>query len=98
MHAFGRLAPLALACAFAVLLGSAGCARAGEQPFGRLSVDQVADKLGNPGVFVYDNNSKETYAAGHVPGATWLDYDEVSASDLPNDKAATLIFYCKNDR
>jgi hypothetical protein len=92
IHAFVRLAALAL-----VLASTTACTRSAEEPFGRLSVDEVADKLGNPGVYVYDNNPKERYAAGHVPGATWLDYDQVSASDLPQDKAATLIFYCANE-
>ena len=89
-----RLAAVPLA--IILLLGLAGSARAAEDPFGRLTIDQVAGKLGKPGVFIYDNNDKETYASGHVPGATWLDYDSVKASDLAKDKTATLIFYCEN--
>lgn len=93
-----RLAAVPLAVVlFLGLLGSgSGSARAAAEPFGRLSVDQVASMLGKPGTFIYDNNSRESFASGHVPGATWLDYDSVKASDLPKDKTATLIFYCAN--
>jgi len=75
----------------------AGRGFAAEEPFGRLGVGEVAAKLGQPGVFVYDNNSKEKYASGHVPTAKWVAFDEVQAKDLPVDKAATLIFYCANE-
>jgi hypothetical protein len=78
-----------------LLLG--GAARAADDPFGKLTVDAVAGKLGHPGVFVYDNNPPEKFAAGHLPGAKWLEHDHVAASDLPSDKTATLIFYCANE-
>ncbi|HKA86117.1 MAG TPA: rhodanese-like domain-containing protein [Haliangiales bacterium] len=94
VHSFGTIAAVVLVA----ILGSAGCHKSGPEAFGQLTVDQVADKLGKPGVFVYDNNPQERYAKGHVPGAKWVDYEEVSASDLPADKAATLIFYCANER
>jgi hypothetical protein len=59
-----------------------------------LTVDQVAagDKI-----FVYDDNSKDTWAEGHVPGAKWLDEDHVTAGDLPSDKTAYLVFYCHSE-
>jgi hypothetical protein len=97
MPVTSRLAALPLAIAVALGLSAlAATARAADEPFGRLTIDQVAEKLGKPGVHVYDNNSKEDYAAGHVPGAKWVEYDHVQASDLPKDKTATLIFYCAN--
>ena len=43
---------------------------------------------------IYDCNSKEQYAGAHLPGARWLDFNEVKASDLPPDKTTTLVFYC----
>ena len=67
------------------------------EPFGRLTIDQVAAKLGKPGVHVFDNNSHDEYLEGHVPTATWVAYNEVTAKDLPADKDATLIFYCHNE-
>ena len=45
---------------------------------------------------MYDNNTKDRYATGHVPGARWLDPMTVAATDLPADKSATLVFYCAN--
>jgi rhodanese-related sulfurtransferase len=43
---------------------------------------------------VYDANDRETYEAGHVPGATWVHYDSVTVADLPGDTAAPVVFYC----
>jgi 3-mercaptopyruvate sulfurtransferase SseA len=64
-----------------------------------LTVDEVAARIAtNDGkTFLFDNNSKERYAKSHVPGAKWLDYDKVSASDLPADRSATLVFYCASE-
>jgi hypothetical protein len=84
-----------LACLALLLV--AATAAAAQDPFGRLTVDEVAGKLGKPGVFIYDDNSAETYAKGHLPGATWMSDDAVTADKLPKDKAATLIFYCHNE-
>jgi hypothetical protein len=64
-----------------------------------LTVDEVATRLAaNDGkTFIYDNNPKESWVKGHVPSAKWLDDESVSATDLPADKSATLIFYCHNE-
>lgn len=88
--------PLALA-AGALLLALTACAEKPKEPFGRLTVAEVAARRGQPGFFVYDNNAKEVFEAGHVPGATWVDSAEVTAAVLPPDKGATLVFYCANE-
>lgn len=62
-----------------------------------LTVDQVAGKLHAPKTFIFDNNSQESWAAGHVPGAKWLDDEKVTATALGPDKTATMIFYCHNE-
>lgn len=64
-----------------------------------LTVDQVASMLAasDGKTFVYDNNDQESWVAGHVPGAKWVDSEHVTAADLPPDKTATLIFYCHNE-
>jgi hypothetical protein len=86
-----------------VALALFGCSRvAASSAAGELkplTVDQVAAKIAaNDGkTFIYDNNSKDSWAAGHVPGAKWLDDENVTASDLPADKTATLVFYCHNE-
>ena len=67
------------------------------QGFGQLTVDQVAERIGKPGVHLFDNNPREKWVSGHLPTATWVDYDTMTAADLPADKNATLIFYCANE-
>jgi hypothetical protein len=70
-------------------------ARAEEEPFGRLSVNQVEALLGQPDVRIFDVNDETVYAKGHVPGALRSDLTEV-VSRLPADKGLRLVFYCKN--
>jgi hypothetical protein len=96
-HRLPAIVPLSIALAFA-LLAPAACARdAHELKPAELSLDEVEKRLHDPGFFVFDNNSRETFARGHVPGAKWVDYSRVSAADLPSDKTATLVFYCANE-
>ena len=59
-----------------------------------LSVDEVAARLGQPGFHVIDNNSNARWKRSHVPGAVNLNPHAFEASELPPDKAATLVFYC----
>jgi rhodanese-related sulfurtransferase len=73
------------------------------EAFGKLSVDEVEAKLkasqeGKAALFVFDNNAKETYTSGHVPGAKWISPKEIKAEDLPSNKEATLVFYCANEQ
>lgn len=82
---------LLVASALAAL---AGCHR--HEPFGSLTVTEVAAKRGQPNTFVFDNNTPERFRRGHVPGAKWVNPGRVSVADLPADKEATLIFYCAN--
>jgi thiosulfate sulfurtransferase len=68
--------------------------------FAMMSVDEVAagiTETASPRLAVFDANSPETYAAGHVPGATWVDYDGVTAAVLPADTATPVVFYCANE-
>lgn len=44
----------------------------------------------------FDVNSPQSFAQAHVPGALHLDPVEFKESELPRDKAATLVFYCSN--
>jgi hypothetical protein len=92
---------------FAVLLASVAVAVFGfasassaapSHELKRLTVDQVAERMAaKDKPFIYDNNSKESWTNGHVPGAKWLDDEKVTAADLPADKSAMLIFYCHNE-
>jgi rhodanese-related sulfurtransferase len=47
-------------------------------------------------VTIVDVNSPQSWQEAHVPGALHLDPLTYAATDLPPDKAATLVFYCSN--
>ena len=98
MHRRSAITLLALAALALVL---AGCSRASSpsSELRSLTVDEVAARIAaNDGkTFIYDNNEKDRYAKSHVPGAQWLEYDRVVASDLPADRGATLVFYCASE-
>jgi len=91
---------LLLAAAAVALVSSSSTSSAGPAPeLKKLTVDQVATRIAakDGKTFVFDNNSKDSWSSGHVPGARWLDQDNVTAAALPPDKTATLIFYCHNE-
>lgn len=48
-------------------------------------------------VAISDNNSRESYARGHIPGARWMPYDGITAAMLPTDRNARVVFYCHNE-
>ncbi|UQA57683.1 rhodanese-like domain-containing protein [Polyangium aurulentum] len=98
-----------MALAAAALAVAPGCKKSGgdshaseNEAFGRLSVDEVEAKMkeakeGKLAFHVIDNNARQVYQKGHLPGAKWVDHENVQASDLPPDKEATLVFYCANE-
>ena len=99
---------LALLTAGASFLPSLGCNRgdpARSRPAmrpGKLSIAELEAKMqeaqaGRLQLFVYDNNSKERFAESHLPGAKWVEFDEITDNDLPKDHRATLVFYCSNE-
>jgi rhodanese-related sulfurtransferase len=71
----------------------------GKSSLKELTVDDVAKRLAaNDGKTVaFDCNSRERFAKGHLPGAKWVQYDAVTAADLPQDKGVTLVFYCASE-
>jgi len=87
-------APLAAAAIAAVVVA----ARVGSHgsPLPEVSVEEVAVLLGRPGVQVIDANATEVFEAAHLPGAIHVNALRLAASDLPADRATTLVFYCKN--
>jgi hypothetical protein len=68
-----------------------------KEPFGSLTVEEVAKKIKDPAVHVYDGNRKELYNENHVPGAVLLYSKDIKEGVLPADKKTTLIFYCHNE-
>jgi rhodanese-related sulfurtransferase len=90
-----------------LLMAGVPAAEAGDAPpaitqaevaLATLTVDQVDAKIAakTPGFFVFDVNPREVFDAGHLPTATWLPFNGVTADNLPADKTATLVFYCAN--
>ena len=64
---------------------------------GDLTVKEVAAMLKRKEpVFLFDDNSHDSYQKGHIPGAKWIQYDAVTAAQLPKSKDAKLVFYCYN--
>ncbi len=69
-----------------------------EGEFGRVTVDELAGLLErHEAVSIYDNNGHDRYVQGHIPGARWVAYDQVTAQVLPEDRNARLVFYCANE-
>jgi hypothetical protein len=92
--------PLPAALAALILLGASAPARAAsaKDGFGELTLDQVDKLVAAKSADIFDNNSEERFAKSHVPGARWVAFNKVTASDLPKDKERTLVFYCENTR
>jgi hypothetical protein len=102
---------LFIAFVAALAMGAPACKKSGDasaenssknEAFGSMSVDDVEAKLkeakeGKAAFYVFDNNAKSVFEKAHVPGAKWVDHNNVAATDLPTDKDATLVFYCANE-
>ncbi len=86
-----------------IIVALAGCAKdtaaSGPRELRPLTVDQVATRIAakDGKTFLYDANPKEVWQKAHVPGAKWVDDENIKPADLATDKSATLIFYCHNE-
>lgn len=72
-------------------------ARAEKDEFQIIDVDQAVALLKAPNTFVFDANSKSVFEAAHLPNARWVPFRSYDAKELPQDKEASLLFYCKNE-
>ena len=72
-------------------------AYADSEGFGSLTPQQVAAKLKQKNVYVFDNNDPDVFQAGHLPHAKRLSPSDYEAKELPANKNATLIFYCEDE-
>ncbi len=79
--------------------GAAGHAAASsEAALQRMTVDELAGLIArSEPVTVIDNNGRERYERGHIPGARWVGHDAVTAAVLPQDRSARVVFYCYNE-
>ncbi len=77
--------------------GSAVASASKAAEAGKLSVANVKSLVDGKDIFyIFDTNDRESYLAGHIPGAQWIAYDAVGKANLPKDKNAKLVFYCYN--
>ena len=51
-------------------------------------------RMGSETIAVFDVNAPASWVRARVPGARHLDPGTFEASDLPADRAATVVFYC----
>ena len=91
--------PLLLAALPLVLLAACLTSRRSSGELKSLTVEEVDQRIAakDGKTFVYDNNPEDVFAKGHLRSAKWVDHDHVTAADLPQDKSATLIFYCASE-
>ncbi len=61
-----------------------------------ISPEDLHKLIQQAGVMAIDVNSPISWREAHVPGAVNLDPEAYAATDLPQDKAARLVFYCSN--
>lgn len=66
--------------------------------FKTISTTDLAKGIQDKSLTVMDCNTDEVYKKGHIPGAIFMTGDEAGAKALPQDKNASLVFYCKNPR
>jgi len=80
-----------------LLLALAAATTVNAHPVSVLSVSAVRALIdGREAVYIYDANDRESYLKGHIPGARWVQYNGVTAAELPPARDAKLIFYCYN--
>jgi hypothetical protein len=79
-----------------------GSAESDKEAFGRLTIEELETRMsdakaGKAKLAIYDNNHRDVFDKGHIPGAKWVDFTDVKPSDLPADKETALVFYCANE-
>ena len=94
-----RRSILALALAALALVAVAGSPRVPALPplldeKGLLAL--IADKEAKP--LLLDVRTAEEYAAGFIPGAVLLPYDEIQAKFKEPDKGRPIVVYCRSGR
>jgi rhodanese-related sulfurtransferase len=80
-----------------LLLALAAATTVSAHPASVLSLNEVRALMDRKeALYIYDANDRESYLKGHIPGARWVQYNAVTAVELPPAKDAKLIFYCYN--
>lgn len=77
---------------------SAQSTKASAQQVRSLSPADVHSLVRDARALVFDASPTDIFTKYRIPGAKRVEYDQVSARDLPADKTATIVFYCMNER
>ena len=97
VRSLGLLLPLIAVGASLAASGTPATSASTTAEAGKLSVASVKKLLDEKQVvYIFDANERESYLAGHIPGAQWIKYDAVANAKLPKAKDAMLVFYCYN--
>ena len=90
------ISPLALACPACDDSKKAAATAATE--IRTLTPAQLHAMRATRRVYVFDANPRDIFDKHHVPGAVHVEYDQVTASQLPTDQSEPVVFYCMNER
>ncbi len=86
----------------ALLLGAVGCRNAGEAGHqAHITPAELAKRVGTRAApLILDVRSRREYAAGHVPEAVNIPYNELAGrlGELEVDKSDELVVYCLNGK
>ncbi len=88
-----QLCAAALVAAAGLSASAALAADRAPEPFTLVSMDQVEQLLGKPGVVVVDANPEDVYRKNHLPRARWWRSRPLSEL-LPTEKDRPVVFYC----
>ena len=72
--------PMQMFAALLLASGAPGAVGQEDQPARLLSFDQLEARLDDPNLRILDVRSRDSYDAGHIPGAVWVDASRVEAT------------------
>jgi uncharacterized protein YndB with AHSA1/START domain/rhodanese-related sulfurtransferase len=61
-----------------------------------LSAADLKARMDRSEVFVFDANRTTLWTLGHIPRALFVGQEDIPVDRLPSDKAAELVFYCRD--
>ncbi len=61
-----------------------------------ITLEALQQAMQSHALTIIDVNAPLSWARAHIPGAVNLDPNAYLETDLPQDKAASLVFYCSN--
>ena len=61
-----------------------------------ISPGELRSRIGSPNFYVLDSNRETLWRGGHIPEATSVGQEDLRPDLLPEDKDATLVFYCRD--